>query len=332
MSESAAGQLRRILHLIPRIADGKEHTLADVASLLDVDVPTLRRDLLSIAERFHEPGGFVDSVQVYLESDRVSLVSHEFLRPMRLTTPELCALELGLAMLRTERPDEADVIDSARSRLRDVITKLRGSTDPENLYQASVGAAAVDLTLLAIVTRAHRQRQKVYLTYRGSADTESTGRVIAPYAVVALNGMFYVVACCERNEGIRIFRLDRVEGAELMPDRFEIPREFSVSRVLRDGKALGAEAAEQVRIRYSPQIARWIAEREGVPIDDDGSVTVAHPLADPAWAVRHVLQYGPEAEVLAPQHVRILVRERLSEMASTVPAPYGNSGEQTQNY
>jgi proteasome accessory factor C len=318
MSQSAAGQLRRILHLIPTIADGREHSLSDVAAQLGVDVPTLRRDLLSIAERFNEPGGFVDPVQVYLEPDRVSLVSNEFLRPMRLTTSELCALELGLAMLRTERPDEASVIESARARLREVITKLPSWPDTADLYQATIGPVAVNPEHLAVVRRAYQQRRKLFLTYRGSKDTEPEGRVIAPYAVVATNGMFYVVACCERNEGIRIFRLDRVEGAELMQDRFSIPEDFSVSGVLHSGKALGSEAVEEVRIRYSPQIARWIAEREGAPVDADGSVTVAHPLLDPAWAVRHVLQYGPEAEVLAPARVKELVRERLAAMAAAV--------------
>ncbi|MDO8501627.1 MAG: WYL domain-containing protein [Gemmatimonadaceae bacterium] len=46
-------------------------------------------------------------------------------RPMGLTIHELCALELGLAMLRAERPpDETVTIDRARDRLRKVIAKL----------------------------------------------------------------------------------------------------------------------------------------------------------------------------------------------------------------
>jgi predicted DNA-binding transcriptional regulator YafY len=47
-------------------------------------------------------------------------------------------------------------------------------------------------------------------------------------------------------------------------------------------------------------------------------VTIAHPLADTAWAVRHVLQYGPDAEVVEPEEVRALVRRRLEEMALAV--------------
>ena len=45
---------------------------------------------------------------------------------------------------------------------------------------------------------------------------------------------------------------------------------------------------------------------------------IEHPVHDLGWAVRHVLQYGPDAEVLAPAEMRALVAERLDEMAATV--------------
>lgn len=67
-------------------------------------------------------------------------------------------------------------------------------------------------------------------------------------------------------------------------------------------------------MRYGPAVARWIAEREGKPLAADGSLTVEHPLADPEWAVRHVLQYGPDAEVLAPESVRAELGQRLAVM------------------
>jgi predicted DNA-binding transcriptional regulator YafY len=69
-------------------------------------------------------------------------------------------------------------------------------------------------------------------------------------------------------------------------------------------------------VRYSPRIARWIAEREGRTLDQDGSITIEHPMADEHWAVRHVLQYGPEAEVLEPESLRDAVHERLVAMAT----------------
>jgi predicted DNA-binding transcriptional regulator YafY len=38
-------------------------------------------------------------------------------------------------------------------------------------------------------------------------------------------------------------------------------------------------------------------------------VAVEYPAADPAWVVRHVLGYGPDAEVLEPEPLRETVKE-----------------------
>ena len=48
----------------------------------------------------------------------------------------------------------------------------------------------------------------------------------------------------------------------------------------------------------------------------DGSLTMEHPLADPAWGVRHVLQYGAEAEVVGPGWMREQVVAQLRGMAT----------------
>jgi proteasome accessory factor C len=315
LSETAAAQLRRVLHLIPRLADGEAHSLSEIAEQAGADLETVHGDLWSLVTRFHDPGGFVEGVQLYIESDRVELISNHFRRPMRLTTSELCALELGLAMLRTERPpDECAAIDRARERLRKLIAKLPADAMPEAVHSAEVGAAG-DPAHLATARAALRDRRKLSLRYRRGDAEWSDDRVVCPYALVASSGMFYIVAFCDRSEGVRIFRLDRIEEARLTQDRFAIPESFSIDRFLHDGRALQAGQPEAVRVRYSPRVARWIAEREGVPLDGDGSLTLSHPLADAAWAVRHVLQYGAEAEVLEPAEVRELVRSRLQEMA-----------------
>ena len=81
--------------------------------------------------------------------------------------------------------------------------------------------------------------------------------------------------------------------------------------VLRD---TFGEAEDKLVVRYSPRVARWIAEREGKRVADDGCVVVEYPLADLRWAVRHVLQYGPDAEVLSPPRVRDEIRRRLQAL------------------
>jgi len=64
-------------------------------------------------------------------------------------------------------------------------------------------------------------------------------------------------------------------------------------------------------VALTKAIARWIAERAGKELAADGSLTLEHPLADEHWLVRHVLQYGADAEVIDPPEGRAAVRERL---------------------
>jgi predicted DNA-binding transcriptional regulator YafY len=165
--------------------------------------------------------------------------------------------------------------------------------------------------------KALRDHRKAQITYRRSGADEPTTRVVRLYAILPASGMWYAVAHCEASDGLRVFRMDRVENASALDETYEIPAEFSVRETLQGGRGLKAELPPVgMKVRYSARIARWIAEREGVEPGPDGSVTIEHPLADREWGMRHVLQYGPEAEVLEPVELRTELARRLSAIAS----------------
>ena len=315
MTETAAVQLRRILRVIPEIADGREHELTAIAQRLGVEKDVLLNDLKALADRHGAPGGFVEGMQIYIGSGTVEVLSDQFLRPMGLTVQELCALELGLAILRAERPpDETAAIDRTRERLRKVIARMPAGHDENTMRFAEI-APTEGLTHLGELRKALRDHYKAEITYRRGGSDDATTRVVRLYAIVPASGMWYAVAYCELSEALRVFRMDRVEAARALDDKYEIPESFSVRETLRGGKALKSELPPVgMKVRYSPAIARWIAEREGMEPDEDGSITVEHPLADAEWGTRHVLQYGPDAEVLEPLELRSEVSRRLSSM------------------
>jgi proteasome accessory factor C len=318
--ETAAQQLRRLLEVIPRIADGQRHELDDIERKEGIDAALLLKDLRSLAGRESEPAGFVEGVQIYLGNGRVQLVTSHFHRPMRITRSELAALELGLAMIRCERkPAERPAIDRARARLQAALAKLpsdeRDAEAEARIDRHADAGAAADPALLSSLRTALKGRRTTRIAYRKGASTVAESREVRPYALVAARGAWYLVAHCERNTDVRFFRLDRMEAAEPLEGRYEIPESFKVEQWVRDGAAFRAAHPAVLRIRYSPRVARWIAEREGKPLDADGSLTMEHPLADESWGVRHALQYGPDAEVLEPTSVREEIARRMSAIA-----------------
>jgi proteasome accessory factor C len=311
MSETAAARLRRILLLIPHLADGDEHAVDDLARAIGTDRDTLVRDIETLVTRADDPGGFVPGVQIYFTGDRVSLTSTPFRRPMRLTASELGALELGLAMLRAERPpDERRAINGALDRLRKALVAIPSDAVAAANREASLPNVG-DPSTLAAVQKAMASRRKIRIRYWSSARTEASERTVQPYALVVASGSWYALAYCESSREVRPFRLDRIEAVEQTSDSYEVPATFSVDEHLNDRKVLRVGEPRRMRVRYSPRIARWIAEREGVEPDADGSLTMDHPLLDVQWGVRHVLQYGPDAEVLEPAEVRDELRRRV---------------------
>ena len=313
MTSPAAEQLRRLLHLIPELADGDAHVLDDVAKRVGADVKTLVRDLRTLADRYDDPGGFVEGVQIEIGTRHARVRTDHFLRPMRLTHGELRALELGLAMMERERPPaERGAIARARARLEQVI--VASDEDYVTVSRHADLAATADADHLSKIRDALREHHVIRIAYRRSGATAATERDVRPHALVAANGAWYLVAHCEKANAIRIFRLDRMTMVESRHTSFEPSPDFSLDRVVKDGRVFTAPEATTMRVRYSPRIARWIAEREGRAPDADGSITVEHPLADHAWAVRHVLQYGADAEVLEPASVREALAARLRAM------------------
>jgi predicted DNA-binding transcriptional regulator YafY len=316
MTATAAAQLRRILALIPRLADGDEHAIADVAGAAGVPAADLLRDLEALSERFDAPGGFVDGVSIYVEGDTVCVSASQFLRPMRLTMPELCALELGLTMLRRERtPAEQGPIDRALERLRRTISRVPMDDRHEGIRFADLGVASPDsASHLSALRRAAANDRRVRLHYRAGGASETTTRTIDPQSLVFAEQMWYVVATTD-DATLRFFRLDRIEDVEVLDESFA--RDPSAgSRVQEAGRVFASDTTRRMTVRYSPRIARWVAEREGVAVAEDGSLTLEHPVADESWAVRHVLQYGPDAEVLDPAPIRALVVAHLDRVAA----------------
>ena len=309
IAKGAAAQLNRILQLIPALADGQEHRIEDIAQTVGSSRPQMMADLASISDRFDVPGGFVDAISILVEQHVVSVHTSHFHRPMRLTMSELCALELGLTMLRSERtPLEVQAVDRALQRLRETISNVPSNDRHVGTRYAEL-ATVSSIEHLAVIRRAVCDRFRLRLRYRSGSATRPVERIVSPQCLVFAEQMWYMVASGD-DETYRFFRLDRVEKVELLDDTFEADASV-VARVMASGRPFASESTRTMTVRYSPRIARWVAEREGVKLATDGSVTLEHVVADDAWAVRHVLQYGPEAEILAPEELREKLVEQL---------------------
>lgn len=316
---TADARLERLLYVLPAAMREEGAALSELAEALETTEERIAEDLEELTSRvYYRPGGWPDDIRILLEPDRVRVLhATGFERPVRLSRDEtLClamALRGGAAAARLRRAGDRDAL---LSRAEAHLGRTGAGSD------ATLGAPERDSdpdTIRETLMHAARERRPCALWYVKASAEDGSVRVVHPYAVVYAEGTWYAVAYCTLQEGVRVFRMDRVLAADVADGSFTVPDDFRVDDYVRDGRVFDGSGEEEVQVRYSDRIARWIREQAGSHeerLEDDGcgGVIVRHEVADPSWAVGQVLQYAPEAEVVGPEEVRTLVRETLERV------------------
>ncbi len=318
---NADARLERLLYVLPAAGRKEGASLADLSAALGTTPERISQDLEEVTARaYYHPGGWPDDVSIMLTRGRV-WVHHAvgFERPMRLSPRETLCLALALrgtaaASLLHDVPRRRALLERAEKHLgagswsMDDDAPLRDQDhvpDPTGIRETLLAAA--------------RDRHPCAIVYAKSGADDMDARVIHPYALVHAGGEWYAVGWCAVKEGMRVFRLDRILEAAETDGTFQVPASFDPREYIHATHVYLAADDVEVRVRYSPKIARWVRERAAAGMvgweeEPDGSVVIRHRVADPHWVVSHALTYGAEAEILEPEELREMVLEVVREM------------------
>lgn len=308
--DTADRQLQRLLYILPA-AQGEGVSIDALATRLDAEPRQILRDIEEVTTReFYHPAGAGEDIQVVIGADRVRVwTKGELRRPVRLTPREALALGLGLRSLAAEHVEgeRRKAILATAARLE---RELASAPVEELTRGFGVSAPAGSTSgFRERFTEAIRARRPCRIDYVKPGDPEPEPRVIEPYVLALGSHSWYVIAHCRRAGAVRVFRLDRVLEMSPLDGAFEVPKDFDPRAYHEEGRVYRAEEEREVVVRYTPRVARWMREHGEVEEREDGSVVVLHRVADPHWLVRHVLRFGPDAEVIDPPEIREMVRE-----------------------
>jgi len=324
VSETAVLQMNRIVQLVAELSrrgdeDGEGVPIAEVAERLGESPRQIERDLRTLTDASDSPdASWLHSLSIWQEGDRVSASSRgPFRRPLRFTPLEMLAIQVGIAWeleggaaadrAGPERtsPAASGPVAPLSAEFARLLVAVEDGPRRVSLAPAS-GEGEQEVAELA--QRAAVERRVLTVLYAGEHALASAARSVEPHQVLNADGRWYVVAWCRRSEGWRHFRADRVIDVALEEETFALRADFHVLETPAETLRRDAPPVP-VRVRFSPAIARWLAERypQGRPLEG-GGLEVEFPVLEPHWLVRHILQYGADAEVIEPPAVRALMR------------------------
>lgn len=284
------------------------------------DRKTIQRDIDFLRDQWHAPVEYDQKKKGYFYTDKT------WSFPMlELTEGELLQLLLAEQMARQFKSTPlAKTLDGLFEKIRFNLSEVV-AVDPIMARQQfsfhGHPVRPIKQKAWETIVRAMREDKVITLRYQGIHDDKATSRNVEPIHLACVDGEWYLVAYCQEREGLRHFAVSRIESVRMREQTFE-PQEFEPDKYFanRFGRYIGSSAEiEWVTIKFAPSAAPWILEREWHPKQKikkyrDGRLTLKFPAPSLYEVKRWVLQWGAEAEVIAPEELKTAIQEEVLAM------------------
>jgi len=283
-----------------------------LASAFELSAKTAQRDIEFMRERLNCPLLYEPVRKGYYYEDET------FSLPMMyLSSAELSSLLVARKLLQDISGGYmVDDIGSAVSKITSIIKKH--AAKPEAMDEAmsfhliEYNPAPEDI--FRTVLDACLGRKTMSFIYSSPARAEAAERRIDPYHLFNYMGTWHVVGHCHTREGLRDFRINRIQSPKILEESFCLRHNFSFKEYFRSSFGLyKGKSSQQVVLRFTAEKARWIGDQiwhreQKVTIRDDGSMELNFPVADFSEIAREVLKHGAGVEVLKPEGLRQTIR------------------------
>jgi predicted DNA-binding transcriptional regulator YafY len=308
-------RLQRLLALVPYVVSRKVVGLAETAATFGVSERELVDDLnLLWCVELRAPDPYCPIDLSYEGGEIVVSQAESMDRPLRLGVDEASALLVGLRMLaEVAHAAAADPGPADRSALSRTIAKLEAAAGEAAAPSAQVAIQVdrvAERAVLNTVSDALGRGRRLHLSYYVPGRDEATERDVDPMRLLVVEGRTYLEGWCRRAEAVRVFRLDRVLGVEVLDVAAEVPADAKPVDV---DQGLFRPSPDDVDVVIElSAYGRWVAEYypcETVTELGDGRLRVSLRTPDTQWVRRLALRLGEEGRVVSPPDLATQIRD-----------------------
>ncbi len=315
-----AGQIERQWGIINTLCRRSRTTLDELAEEYEVSKRTILRDLDKLSLIFP----LVDKKEG--RHKYWSLIDgYKDVPPITFLPTEFYAIQEGTRFLKAlGDPFLRPTLESISHKIRATFdqSRIESFENLRKIFSINLSAAkdySGKRGFLSQIFSAAAEQRRVEIGYQGLKDTKPLVRKVDPYKLWYRDGTVYLVGLCHLRNKIRMFAVDRITLLNLTDDNFLTPENFDFNEYIEHAFSVMIEDPIHVKVRFNPEIARYIEEREWHPSQKikkykDGSLLMELTVGGTLEIKRWILSFGSQAEVIEPEALVEELRADLERM------------------
>ena len=285
----------------------------DLARALKVNRRTIYRDLDFLADQ---------GVPLWQDDGLFGINRTRYQTTVRLTYHESVALVLaGLLLARTFDERNPHVITALRRLAVTLPESLTTHLERAALRTQANQTNPRHTAVLEAIAEGWGTGRKVHITYCPPNGEPARERVIAPYTLEPTDAGIYVIGHDNASGQIRTFKLERLQTARVLSERYTIPANFDPETYLAHSwRMMTNDQPAEVVLHFNADAAPYIRERtwhtsQHLEPASDGGLTLRLCIAEPREMLPWIRSWGAQVEVVEPGWLRERVAEEMRRAA-----------------
>lgn len=303
--------LERIYFFHLKVQSGQFPNTTSLTREFEISPATAYRDLAYLRDRLLAPLAFNQQKNGFFYTRR------DFQLPFE-DSPAI-TLILGLLGNIAEEAGLTDLkeLQEIKQRLQGVL--FPGKKEIRDLLHCEwVEKEYIKAKVFKSVLTALRDQRQLRLNYRDGTGKMSQ-RTVDPLKLVNYQGRWYLLAWCRKRQGRRMFHLARMLEAGQTEDAIEHTLEENDNWLTGSFGIFKGPVTELVTIRFTGTAAEIIQYQSWHPdqqiMQEKDGIQLTLPVADHRELIMKVLQFGAQAEIVAPETLRTKLQNEIHQMS-----------------
>lgn len=299
------------------------YTARELARKFEVNERTIYRDFTTLGADLKVP--------VYDDNRRWKLDQKYFLPPIRFTLPEALNIFLTSRLMLGYSHRYDPNVAATFSKLISVLPgPLAEQVRKTMNWMQKLPKDEKYLGFLATAAEAWVTHRRLKIVYQNLISEKAAERVIEPYYIepAAAGHSSYVLAYCHLKKALRMFKVDRIQSAELTADSYVIPADFDANEYFGSSWGIVVEGeVKTIKLKIdSTKMQRLMSETVWHPSQSfekqkDGSIIMTINVTETQELFSWILGWGDKVKVLEPEGLR----RKIVDTAKAIQSSYEKS-------